>query len=111
MATIPVPADLGRIQEPQDFIRHESTAIQNTVSTINGNLEINKNMNTQTVTVTFPKANTEVAVPHSLGRVANNYLVSKASTNATIFDAKTPSDAKTTYLQSNVPATVTLILH
>lgn len=111
MAIIPDPPDLGRIKDPSDFIRHASNAIKNTVNTVNGQLEFDKNLNTQTVTVTFPKANTDLAIPHTLGRVADNYLVSKASVSANIVSGKTASTSTTTYLQSSVAGTFTLILH
>lgn len=82
------------------------------VNQVNGNLEFDKNIFSQTVSVAFPAtANTEYAISHSLGVIPAGYIVCKKSVAADIYDGSTAFDKKKIYLKCTVAsATVTLII-
>lgn len=101
---------LGNLKDPQEFIRHGSKAIAATADVVNGKLEFDKNLDTQTVTVTFPAANTDVKVDHQLNRIVKGYIVAKKSADCSVFDGQGTSTSNAVYLRSTQAATVTVIL-
>ena len=103
--------DLGSIKEPKEFIRHGSRVISNTVDTVNGNLEFDKNLSTKTVVVTFAAANADTAVNTGMTKPISGYLVARKSVDCSIFDGVTPDNGATIYLRSSQPATVTIIFY
>lgn len=102
--------DLGNIKDPDEFMKHASPVIKGIADIVNGKLGFD-NMNTQTVTVTFPSANTDVVVPHTLNKMGVHYLPAKKSVACDIFDGTGVASINKIYLQSSVAATVTLILY
>lgn len=111
MPRILTGADLGQIKDPDEFSRQASQVIKEAVDNINGKLEFDKNMNTQTVSVTFPSANTDVAVTHNLMKTDVHYLKSKSDVDCSVYDGAKANTLNTVYLRSTQKATVTLILH
>jgi hypothetical protein len=103
-------SDLRKFKTPDDFHKEASPVIKETVDVVNGKLEFDQNLNTQTVSVVFKTANSDVAVSHNLKKTGVNYLTANKSVNCTIFNGTRPANKNTIYLQCNVPATVTLVL-
>ncbi len=110
MAKILTSVDLSTINEPKEFMRHGSQAIQSIGDSVNGGLEFDKNMKTNTVVVVFASANTDVAVKHKLNKSSVHYLTGKKSVSCDIFTGTRAATTDTIYLQSTQPATVTLVL-
>ncbi len=110
MGKIRSPKDLGTIKTPEEFSRHASKVIQESVDVVNGKLEFDKNFASQTVSVTFPTANTDVAVTHSLKKKVTGYLVASKSVDCSIYAGSKEPTLNTLYLKSTVAATVTLVL-
>lgn len=102
---------LSNIKDTGEFVTRGSQAIQEIGDTVNGKLEFDKNLNTQTVSVNFTTANTDVAVSHNLNKVGVNFIQANSSVACNVFKGKKVSTSNTLYLQSTQPATVTLILY
>lgn len=102
--------DLTTIKTTEEFMRHGSRAIGETADAVNGNLEFDKNLKTQTIIVTFPTANTDVAIAHNFNKVSVHYMPVKKSATCDIVSGTKNSTPNTLYLQSTAPATVTLVL-
>jgi formate dehydrogenase assembly factor FdhD len=109
MAKISGFSALGKVP-PDQFHKEASPVIQETVDTVNGKLEFDTNMNTQTVTVKFPVANTDLAIGHKLNKTTINYLVGSKSVDCSVYNGATANTKNTVYLRSTQAATVTLIL-
>ena len=101
---------LGNIKDADQFMPHASAVIKDTVDTVNGKLEYDKNLATQTVSVNFPDANTTVGVNHNLNKVGVHYQIAKANAGVHVFDGTKSNTDKIIYLQASGPAKVTLIL-
>lgn len=110
MAKIQVIQDLNKVKDPNEFMRHASQVHQQTTDAVNGGLEFDQNIRSQTVVVTFNAANTDVAVNHNLNKTDVNYLKGKQSAALSVFDGVTKATNKTIYLRADQPGTVTLIL-
>lgn len=102
--------DLGAVKDAEEFKRHAAPVIKETVDVVNGKLEFDKNMNTQTVSVVFAQANVDTAVPHNLNRLGLKYFPVSKSVDCSIYDGKRAQAKNVIYLRSTQPATVSLIL-
>lgn len=109
MAKIQHFPDLGNLN-PQDFVKHGSQVIQNTVDQVNGNLEFDKNIKSQTVVVKFAQPNIDMAVSHKLNKVSVHYMVVKKNVDCSIYDGVTKNTSNIVYLRSTQASTVTLVL-
>ncbi len=110
MAKITTHPDLSNITDPNEFMARGSGIVKDTVDQVNGGLEFDKNLNTQTVSVVFPTANTDVAVSHNLGRTGVKYFIGGKSVDCSVFDGSRAQTKTTIYLRSTQPATVTVVL-
>lgn len=111
MSRINVYQDLTSETDSDNFMRNSSQIHQQTVDAINGNLEFDQNIRSQTVVVDFPQANVDVAVNHTLNKKNVNYLKGKQSIAMSVFDGSKPSTVSTVYLQSDRAGKATLILY
>lgn len=102
--------DLTRVQDPATFMKYASQLHNETTNTINGKLEFDSNLATHTTQVTFPKANTTVAVTHPLNKTSVNYMIANSSQPAHIFNGEKTNTKNTVYLQASAPGTFTLVL-
>lgn len=110
MSKISNSADLGSIKDANEFIRQASQAIKETVDTVNGKLEFDTNLKTQTVTVTFLSANTNLSVRHSLKKTGVKYFAVKKTAACDVYDGTGQTNSGTMSLKGTTAATVTLIL-
>ena len=109
MALIPSIQDLGKIEDPQEFMRFASQLFSAIVGVVNGRLEFS-NMSVQIVTHTFDFANQEYAIRHTLGRAAANYFQIKATAPGLLYDSGTAAQPGAIYLKSTVIATITMVI-
>ena len=72
-------ADLSKITDAPTFMRMCSQVVQQIANVINGAVEFDANIASQTVSVTFKTANADTVVPHGLKRVVSKYLVASSS--------------------------------
>ena len=86
-------------------------AITDIINQVNGNLEFDKNMLTQTIDVTFSTADTEVSVVHRFGKTPTGYIVCKKSVACDVYDGSTSWSSSLIYLKCSVAnAVVKLII-
>lgn len=102
--------DLGKIKDVSEFMRYCAKFCQNLFNLINGKLEFDSNILSQTVEVTFATANTDTKVSHSLNRTGLGYIVKSKSAACDVYDGNTAANNKAIYVRSTVATTVTLIL-
>lgn len=112
MSKITSQFDLGKITDPAEFMRFCSQFISELQPTINGKLEFDANLATQTIAdVSFPDADTNVAVKHKLGRTGLRYFVVKKNAPCDIYSGSITDTSDQIYLKSSVAgAKVTLVL-
>ena len=110
MSKIKQIQDLTNISDPTQFMKYSSQLHNDTTDKINGKLEFDKNLATHTVQVTFPTANTTVAVPHNLNKSSVNYMIANSSVGAHVFNGNKKNTSNTVYLQATSPGTFTLVL-
>lgn len=110
MAKIKQIQDLSQIRDTDQFMKYSSQVHNDVVDQVNGKLEFDKNLATQTVTVKFPTANQTVAVTHGLKRTSVNYIIANASSAAHIFNGNKSNTLNTVYLQASAAGTFTLVL-
>lgn len=110
MAKITTPSDFSQIQDAPTFMRMCSQFINDLVSLINGKIEFDSNLKTQSMSVTFSAANTDLAVSHSLGKSSVKYIVTSKSKSCDVFNGLAANTTNKLYLQCTQAATVTLEL-
>lgn len=111
MSSIVARSDLDELKDFEAFKPRCSEIISEIVSTINGNLEFDKNIISQTVSVTFPaSANTEITIPHKLNRVPQGYIVCGKSVACDVYDGSSIFTNKNIYLKCTVASAVVKII-
>lgn len=112
MAKLTTFTDLGRIQDATEFIRFASGAFVEMQSIINGKIEFDLNIASQTKVVFFPSANTDLTLSHNLGKSSINYLVTQKTAPCDIYNGVTKTTDNLVSLRSNAAGvTVTIILY
>lgn len=105
------PRDVGNIGAFDVFKTVVATIFSDILAAINGKLEFDKNLLTQTVDVTFTAANTEQAISHNLRSLVSDYIVCKKSVACDVYDGASASTTSIVYLKCNTAgATVRIIL-
>jgi hypothetical protein len=112
MAKLTTFTDLGKVTDPQEFIRFAAGAFIEMQSIINGKIEFDSNIASQTKTVYFPTANLDVSINHTLGKSSINYLVAQKTGPCDIYNGSVATTESIVNLRSNASGvTVTLILY
>lgn len=95
-----------------DVPRYTSINFQNIETQMNGNLEFGANIKASTSVAIFPAAGTVVAVPHTLGRVPQGYIVINQNSAGSILTSEltNPWTSATIYLNASAAMTATLII-
>lgn len=105
------PTDVTKIDDPDQFMRFAGQVISDLTNAVNGNIQFDTNILSQAVTVKFITANTDVKVPHLLGKTGVRYIVTSQTAGASIILGTTAQSTTNIYLQAtSVPVTVTLEL-
>ncbi len=104
-------SDLSNVTDQGEFMRSSSNVISQLANAVNGQLEFDKNFLSQTISVTFPNANTDLGIGHKLNKTGLRYMVASKSKSCDVFTGTTSSTKNTIYLQNTqAGATVTLVL-
>ncbi len=107
---IKVTQDLSNIKNLEDFRRFSSMTITDIISSINGNIDLIDNCDTQSIPVTFTKNGQEIGVVHTLGRIPNGYIPIKKSTPVDIYNGLTDNTSTILYVRANAAAVVSLLI-
>jgi hypothetical protein len=111
MAKLTTFTDLGKIKDLETFIRFSSNAVMEMQSILNGKIEFDSNIPSQTKTVFFPMANMDLTVDHSLAKTNLSYLVASKTAACDVYNGSVETTVSTVTLRSSVAGvTVTLIL-
>lgn len=110
MSRVVAQSDLSNISDEKQFMQYCSKLLSEIVSVINGKTDFDTNLSTQTVSVRFTNANTDLSIPHNLGRTGLKYFAVKKSAACDVYDGATTATKSTIYLRSTVATTVTLVL-
>lgn len=102
--------DIGSVSDPKEFQRYCSKFASNVFNVLNGKLEFDVNMLTQTVEVTFSAINTDTKIPHNLNKTGLRYFVIKKSAACDVYDGATAATNQAIYLKATVATTVTIVL-
>lgn len=103
-------ADLSKITDAPTFMRMCSQVVQQIANVINGAVEFDANIASQTVSVTFKTANADTVVPHGLKRVVSKYLVASSSAATSVYTGHAAPTTSAVYLRATVAATVQVVL-
>ncbi len=102
MPKIKASSDFSKIKTAEEFQRFVSIYLAELSSVINGKLEFQDNIKCQIVGVSFEAGATDLAVPHSLGRVPTGYMVTRLfSGGVMIYDGNEAWTDTTIYLRSS----------
>lgn len=93
-----------------DVPRYCSINFQNIETQLNGNIEFGANIKASTTIVVFQTANTVVAVPHTLGRVPQGYVVIKQNAVGSILTSELTNPWTSTVIYLNASAAMTATL-
>lgn len=77
---------------------------------VNGSLQFDQNLKTQTVHTSFGATNTDVAVSHNLGTVPSGYILAGASAPMSLFNGSKANTASLLYLRSNNVGSATIVV-
>lgn len=103
--------DLSNITDPTDFMRFAASTVSNICDVLNGAVEFDKNILSQTVTVTFSAANADQMVNHNLKKAGVKYFpISKSAACDIYSGSATSSTAGINLRCTTAGATVTLVL-
>lgn len=103
--------DLTKITDAPTFMRFASALLNSIVSTINGGLQFDQNLQTQSVSVSFGVANTDVSVNHGLNKTGVKYIVTSSNAGCGVYTGVSSATTSTIFLRATAPATVSLELY
>lgn len=110
MSKIQTQAQIDDIKDPEERHTQSAIIIGEIVSKVNGQLEFDKNLLTQTIEVVFTASNTEQKINHSLNKLVYNYFIVSKLAACDVYDGGTDPTSNAIYLKSTVATAVTLIL-
>lgn len=102
--------DCSNVTSWEDLRKFSSTALQDIISQVNGNIDLLDNCNTVHIGVTFMAGNTETKFNHMLDRVPTGYIVTELSANMVLFKGATPNTSSLIYLQSSAAGSGKVLL-
>lgn len=108
MSRVTASTDIQNVK-PEDVPKFTELALEDVVKAINGGISFSDNIDCKIVPITFGAANTQQAVGHGLGRVPSGYLVVSSNVATSVYNGSSGSSTSQIYLQSSLPATVSLL--
>lgn len=111
MSKLTAFSNLGRITDPAQFIQYASRVISDIQAILNGKIEFDANIASQTVTTYFPAANADLVIKHELNRTGLKFMVVDKTGPCDIYhNSKLDSVSQIDLKSSVAGVTVTLIL-
>lgn len=111
MSKVSIQTGFSNIQDDATFRRYLSDFASTSADVINGELEFDLNIRSQSKTVTFSSANTDLGIQHTLNRRNLRFIVAGKNAACDIYHGAASDTANLIYLRSTVAqVTVNLIL-
>lgn len=111
MAFLSNPKQLQNINDVQEFMRYCAQAVEDLQTLVNGQIEFNSNIKSQSVVVLFNDANTDVLIRHNLNKTGVNFLVVNKNASSDFYHGSNQDTQSTINLRSTVAGvTATIIL-
>lgn len=110
MAILKYHPDLSNIKTLEDLVRYSSQGFNQLHDILEGNVEFDSNIKSQTVQIRFAQANVGQFVTHRLNRKGLRYIVVDKLAACDIYHDATRDNVSQIFLISTVATTVTLIL-
>lgn len=104
------PQTVSNLKDLDQMVRFSSQTLDLIVTEINGRLIFGENIRGQLLTVTFPVANVDVAVPHALGRVPDGYFLTGANAAMSLYDGSIANNSQNAYLRTSAFGTARIFL-
>ncbi len=102
MPKIKASSDFSKIKTSEEFQRFVSIYLAELGGVVNGKLEFQENIKSQVVRVSFSAGATDLAVPHSLGRIPTGYMVTRLDSGGVgIYDGDQAWTDTTIYLRAS----------
>jgi hypothetical protein len=112
MGNIRQPSNLSNTKTQEEFQRSLSRYIDELHPTINGGLEFDKNIKSQTIVQYFKTAAANVAISHNLNKTGVHYWIARKTAACDIYNGTGIDTTSVVNLASSVSGvTVTLILY
>lgn len=102
--------DFSNIKDWTAAARYISSMFLEVVSILNGGLNFSENANITFASVNFVATNSEIRVPHSLGRTPTGYALAGQSVAMRIYDGLTANDSKNIYIKSDALGSATVMI-
>ena len=110
MSKVSQYGDISNVKTLEDLITFAARAIDDLVTTINGKLDFQNNINCQLANVSFTAVNGEVAISHNLKRVPTGFLVYSVSTATVPQTGVTPWTSSAVYLRCQTTGNASVII-
>lgn len=110
MGRFTIQTDLGRIRDFESFVKYTAQCVQQLNTIINGNVEFDSNIMSQTVTIDFTAANTFQGISHSLNKVGLRFIVIDKSESCDVYHKSSLDTLSQIFLACTKATTVKVIL-
>ena len=110
MSRMTIQTDLGRIDNLETLIKFTALCIQQLNNIVNGNVEFDANIASQTLTLKFNIANKEQLFIHKLNRKGLKFFVVDKSVACDVYHNARQDTVSQICLSCTVATTVTIIL-
>lgn len=110
MSRLKYHPDLSNIKDIDTFVKYGSQAISQLQDIVDGGIDFDLNIATQTLDVIFTSVNTEVMVSHILNRKGLKFIVADKSVACDVYHNSSRDNASQICLSCTVATTVTIIL-
>lgn len=111
MSKISSQNDFSKVQDLGELVRYLSAYINELTPIINGRLQFDDNIQSQTVTTYFSAADTDLAIVHKLGKTGVGFFTIGKTAATDIYNGIGTDTTNIIYLRSSVAGvTVTLKL-
>ena len=107
---IKVPQDISNIQDFENFRRYCSVAVKQLVDAVNGNVDFVDNCGTSLVPANFTASNSELMVPHGLGRIPNGWIVVSPTAAMQVYKGTNADTETDVYVKSSAIGSCSLLI-
>ena len=102
--------DLSNITDQKEFFRWCSKFCSNVFNIVNGKLQFDQNILSQTVVVEFTTPDTDVQVFHDMGKVVSTYIPISKDAACDVYTGDGDPTSNYLFLKGTVATTVTVVL-
>lgn len=110
MSRLKYHPDLSNIKDLDLLVKYTSQAISQLQDIIDGGIDFDLNIASQTIVVTFSASNTEILVNHTLNRTGLKFIVVDKSVTCDVYHNAKRDNASQICLSCTVATIVTIIL-